>query len=662
MAYISLGSAADGDSVASGIARARRVQAGWRYTAFLAAALCSFPAAADDAASAAPSVEQLGQLSVEELANLEITSVSRKPQPLSQAPAAIYVITNDDVRRTGANSLPEALRLAPNLDVARVNASTYAITARGLNQPTGTANKLLVLIDGRTIYSTLFSGVFWDSQNVLLDDLDRIEVISGPGGTLWGANAVNGVINIVSRSSADTQGALVDMREGFVDRSAGVRYGGKLGDTLTYRIYAMGFERGNTQRPHGPDARDSWDNAQGGFRFDWNGAANTITFQGDLYHGEFEDLPHEQDQGAIGGGNVLGRWSRNFGDGSVLTTQAYYDKAWRDATTGVGANVETYDFDTQYGFTAGQTHSLVVGGGYRAVRDSYEPGPGTSFLTPSSRTLEFANVFGQDSVPLTSDLRLTFGLKLENNSYTGLEYMPDARLAWQVSDTALLWAAVSRAVRTPARVDRDLYVAGLLDGGRDFESEKVIAYEAGYRGQPLSQLTLSVSAFYNVYTDLRSVEASSPVTYPLIVRNGMEGTGYGIEAWGTYAVASWWRLSAGISTLHKDLHFKPGSDDVLGLAYAGNDPDYRWQLRSSMNFGPDVEFDIFVRHVDSLPDPLVQSYTDINARLGWHITPSLELALVGADLNDPTHVEFSSPTLKPREINRSLYVSAVWTP
>ncbi len=644
--------------MASGALGRRRA---WIGSCLVAAAvLCCAPARADDVES--PTIKELGQLSLEELANVAITSVSRRPEPLSGAPAAIFVITNDDIRRSSALTLPEALRLAPNLQVARVDSSTYAITARGFNQSTATANKLLVLIDGRTVYSTLFSGVFWDAQNVLLDDLDRIEVISGPGGTLWGANAVNGVINIVSRSSADTQGALVDARYGGIDKSMGARFGGRIDDHATFRIYAMGFERGHTQRLRRErDAPDAWENAQGGFRFDWSAATDTVTVQGDLYHGDFQDRRRERDQAAIGGGNLLGRWSHTFTDGSALTLQTYYDKAWRDSTSRIRADVETYDFDAQYALSLGDAHNIVLGGGYRAVRDAYSPGPSTQFLRPPSRTLEFANVFGQDSLSLTNNLRLTFGIKLENNSYTGLEYMPDARLAWQLSESAMLWAAVSRAVRTPSRVDRDLYVPGVLAGGPDFDSETLIAYEVGYRGQPLANLTLSVSAFYNVYTDLRTVESSPPSTFPLVIRNGMEGEGYGIEAWGTYAVAPWWRLSAGLSTIHKNLRFKAGSHDIGGFSLAGNDPDYQAQFRSSMSWG-NVEFDVSVRYVDRLPDPPVESQTEINARLGWHITPSLEVAVTGSDVTDPLHQEFSSPTLPMRQINRSIYLNVVWTP
>jgi iron complex outermembrane recepter protein len=642
--------------IGSGTARVRRIA-----LTFAAALIAGTTAAvaAEGETTVAANVQDLSRLSIEELANVEITSVARRPQPLSQAPAAVFVITNDDVHRTGAVDITEALRLAPNLQVARIDASNYGITARGFNHATGTANKLLVMIDGRTVYSPLFSGVFWDAQNVLLEDLDRIEVISGPGGTLWGANAVNGIINIVTRSSAETQGVLVDLREGFVDRSASFRFGGRLNESTTYRVYAFGFERDHSLRTNGDDASDDWENVQGGFRLDWSEGADEVTVQGDIYHGTLEDMPGQADQAAIGGGNLLARWSRDLGAESSVTVQVYYDTAWRDVASGIRASVDTYDVDVQYRFPLG-AHDVVVGGGYRSADDTFEPAPGTSFLDPSSRTLERENVFAQDSLALSDTLRLTFGLKIENNSYTGVEFMPDARLAWQVSDTALLWAAASRAVRTPSRVDRDLFITGTFAGGPSFDSENVIAYELGYRGQPLPSLSLSVSAFYNVYDDLRTVEASSLATFPLVVRNGMEGSGYGVEAWGTYEVSSWWRLSAGVSAMHKDLKLKPGNQDVVGLAFAGNDPDYQVNLRSSMNFGPDFTFDVFARHIADLPSPPVDAYTEINARLGWQVTDSLELAVTGSDLVDPSHQEFASPSLPRREVRRSVYFSAVW--
>jgi iron complex outermembrane receptor protein len=514
------------------------------------------------------------------------------------------------------------------------------------------------MVDGRTVYSPLFSGVFWDTQNMLLEDLDRIEVISGPGGTLWGANAVNGVINIVSRSSAETQGLLVDARAGFVDRSVGLRYGGRLDESTTFRVYGLGFERDHSLRVSGREAFDDWENLQGGFRADWSGGSDAFTLQGDTYHITLEDVPNQVDQAASGGANVLARWSHDFATGATLRVQAYYDKAWRETTSGIRAVVDSYDVDAQYAFTAG-SHSIVVGGGYRGTHDTFRAGADQATLLPHERTLHRENLFAQDSIALSDALAVTVGLKLEDNSYTGLEYMPDARIAWQVSDTALLWGAVSRAVRTPARFDRDLYIDSLLGGGPDFESENVIAYEVGYRGRPFPSLSLSVSAFYNVYDDLRTVEMSAG-GFPLLIENGMEGDGYGVEAWGTYEIASWWRLSAGLSTLHKDLKFKPGSQDVVGLAFAGNDPDYQVLLRSSMNFGPDIALDVFARHIDDLPSPTIDAYTEINARLGWRVTDSLELAIVGADLIDSSHEEFTSPSLPRREIRRSIYLSAVW--
>jgi iron complex outermembrane receptor protein len=514
------------------------------------------------------------------------------------------------------------------------------------------------MIDGRTVYSPLFSGVFWDAQNVMLEDLDRIEVISGPGGTLWGANAVNGIINIVSRPASETQGLLADLREGWVDRSVNVRFGGRIGDNAAYRVYAMGFERDHAFRLGGGSAQDGWENVQAGFRLDWAAGADTVTLQGDTYHGSVEQETGASNQDAIGGGNVMAKWSHALGEDSLLSAQFYYDNAWRNIP-GTRARLETFDFDAQYRVVLG-SHDVVVGGGYRNSRDSYDVTSVPTFLAPARRTLHLGNVFAQDSVALSDTLKLTFGLKLEDNSYTGLEFMPDVRLAWKISDTALLWGAVSRAVRTPSRADRDVFFVGVLQGGPQFESETVIAYELGYRGRPLSSLSLSVSAFYNVYDDLRSVESATPPDFPWIVENGMKGDGYGVEAWGTYEVFPWWRVSAGFSAMRKNLGFEPGSQDVLGLSYAGNDPEYQVSLRSAMNFGPDVAFDVFVRHVDSLPSPPVADYTEVSARLGWRVTDSLELAVVGADIADESHQEFSSPTLPSREIRRSIYFSAVW--
>lgn len=609
---------------------------------------------------AGPSLQDLSQLSIDDLANIPVTSVSKRAEPLSQAPAAIFVITRDDIRRSGATSIPEILRLAPNLQVAQTSASTYAITARGFNHSTSTANKLLVLIDGRIVYSPLFSGVFWDAQNTLVEDIERIEVISGPAGALWGANAVNGVINIITRRAADTQGTLFSIQAGTLDDGISARHGGTLGDDATYRVYGLGFRKSHLIRLNGMPGNDGWDNAQGGFRVDWKNQGDAVTLQGDIYSGGVEDVVGQIANGTIGGENILANWTRQFADGSTLKSQFYYDNARRDLTSGIRASVDTYDFDTQYAFSLGQRNSMVIGGGYRATLDTFIPGPHTSFLDPGNRTLRLGNIFAQDVIDLAPSLSWTVGMKVEHNSYTGFEYMPDTRLAWRVSDTAVLWASVSRAVRTPSRFDRDLFSPGTLEGGPDFQSEDLLAYEIGYRGQPLPDLSLSVSTYFNVYDNLRTVEASGPLIFPLIIENGMRGHTYGVEAWATYALTDWWHLNASADGLRKELSLAPGSRDIFGVAFAGNDPAYQFQLRSDMDLAHGVSLELGLRGVDSLASPAVPGYAEANARLSWTIRDGLELSLVGMNLLHARHQEFASTSLPPLEIPRSGYLSARW--
>ncbi|MGQ0740989.1 MAG: TonB-dependent receptor plug domain-containing protein [Alphaproteobacteria bacterium] len=619
---------------------------------------CTQPALAQ---SQIASIWDLRELSIEELANLEITSVAKQRSPLQEAPASVYVVTGEEIRRSGANSVPEALRLAPNLQVARLNAATYAITARGFNHETATANKLLVLIDGRTVYTPLYSGVFWDTQSVMLADIDRIEVISGPGGALWGTNAVNGVINIITRPADQTAGVHFDAGYGNLDKVVNARFGGALGEDASFRIYAMGEKRGPLETPDGKDAKDDWQKLQGGFRADFGEGASTFTLQGDIYAGESEHVPAGSvSENTLSGGNLLGRWVQRFSDGSNLQLQAYYDNARRTTISGITSLVSTYDMDVHYAFRMGERHAFVVGGGYRYIEDKFTPGPATAFLDPAERTLELANVFVHDQVALQPDLTLSLGVKLETNSYTGLEYMPEARLAWLASETSMLWVAVARAVRTPSRVDRDLYVTGLLAGGPDFVSEDLIATEVGYRGQPAPNFSLSASVFFNVYDDLRTVEATG-APFPLVVKNNMEGETYGAEAWAVYDATDWWRLRAGVSTLHKDLELKKGSTDFFGTGFAGNDPEYQISLRSAMDFG-DIELDLGLRAIDALPGPSVPAYVEADARIGWHLSETMDLSLLGANLLHERHLEFVSSSLPRREVPRSFFVSFTWRP
>lgn len=625
-----------------------------RLSASKAALVAGVVSALAATESSAQTPDRLGELSIEELANVAVTSVSRRAQPIGEAPASIFVITSDDLERAGIRTFAAALRLAPNLQVARIGSADYAITSRGFNHQTGTANKLLVMIDGRIVYTPLYSGVFWDEHNAITEDIDRIEVVGGPGGTLWGANAVNGVINIVSRDAHETTGILATGGAGSNGGgSLALRYGARAGDGGAFRVYGLGISRGSSP--------NEWRTLQGGFRSDWSDARNTLTFQGDLYRGNAESTPAAGiNRPNIDGGNLLARWSRRFSATSGFQVQAYGERANRLLSSGVRADVDAAAIDAQYNADIGSRHNLVLGGGWRTTKDSFIAGPGTAFLDPDMRTLNYANVFVQDTIQLAPSIDLIAGVKLEDNDYSGLEYLPNARVSWRITPDQLAWAAVSRAVRTPARLDREFISPGILAGGPDFESEDVVAYEAGYRAQPTENFWFSASAFYNVYSDLRTIEASTPTTYPLVIKNGMEGETYGLEAWGAYAITDWWRLNWGASWFHKDLKLKPGSRDVPGVAYAGNDPDYQFTLRSLMDLGRRAELDLSMRAIDELPSPVVPSYVTVDARLGYRLTDNVEVSLTGYNLTGESHVEFINPALPANSYSRSFFLSARW--
>ena len=603
--------------------------------------------------------EDLNRLSIQELAQIKVTSVSKSAEPLSEAPAAVFVITQNAIRHSGANSIPEILRLAPNLQVARLDANNYAITARGFNQSSGTANKLLVLIDGRAIYSPLFSGTFWDAQRTFIDDIDRIEVISGPGGTLWGANAVNGVINIITKDSSATHGAMVDARAGSLDRRLGVRDGGSLGDHTSFRAYGLALTQGALERVDGASSGDAWNMLQGGFRSDWHQAADAVTLQGDVYRGTGIGRPAVLSSGTISGGNISASWDRTLTGGS-LHTQIYADNTDRTLVSGIDARVNQYSFETQYNFSPNAANKVVVGAGYRMTEDQFRKGPATAFLSPASRTLRFGNVFAQDTFAFIDRLKLSAGMKVENNTYTGLEFMPDLRLAFNASERTMLWTAASRAVRTPSRFDTDLFNGVLFAGGPDFRSEELIAYEAGYRGLLLPSFSLSVSAFYNAYDHLRTVEASSPAVFPLMVRNNMRGDSRGVELWGSFAAREWWHLGGGLSTLQKNLRLVPGNRDVFGVAFAGNDPRYQAQLRSSMDLRREITVDVGLRKVGRLRSPVIESYLEADARIAWGATEKLELSVDGQNLLHERHLEFVNPSIAPGEVPRSFTLAVHW--
>ncbi len=599
----------------------------------------------------------LTKLSLEELFAMEVTSVSRKPEMLSRTAAALHVVTEEDIRRSGALSIPEALCGIPGVEVARVDSRQYAITARGFN---GTvANKLLVLLDGRSLYTPLFSGVFWDVQDTLMEDIARIEVIRGPGATVWGANAVNGVINVITKSAGDTQGLLVTGGAGNEERGfAGVRYGAPAGPNASFRVYTKYFDRDASALPSGADAQDRFRMAQSGFRLDWKPSTeDLLTVQGDVYRGSVGQPPPGDDID-LGGGNVLGRWTRHPSQLSSHALPVYYDRTARDIPPIFGDKLDTYDVDLHHRFPLGSRQDVVWGLGYRRNRDDVDNSPTLAFLPPDVTRQRFT-AFLQDEFTLVADeLHVSLGSKFEHNDYTGFEYMPSARVAWTPTSEQTVWAAVSRAVRTPSRIDREFFVPGappfLLAGGPKFESEVLHAYELGYKTQPAALFAGSLATFYNVYEGLKSVEAGPPA----FIANGLEGRAYGAEVEATCQVRRL-RVEAGSTLLRLQLRPKSGSTDTTQARQEGDSPRHQFFVRSFMDLPRDVEFDVAVRHVGELPDQVVPAYTALDARLAWKRGKSVEVAIIGQNLLDRRHVEFGMPAVR-REIERSLYAKGTW--
>lgn len=631
------------------------------------------------------SIQSLKKLNIEQLMDIDVTSVARHPEKLLAAPSAIQVVTGDEIRRSGASNIPEALRLADNLEVAQKGSHDWGISARGFN--TDLANKLLVMIDGRTVYTPLFSGVFWDVQDYLLEDIDRLEVISGPGGTLWGANAVNGVINITTKSARDTQGLYVEGGGGTELRDfGGVRYGGTLAPDVYFRVYGKYSDRGGAVLANGSDASDAWNIGQGGFRIDAAASPqNNLTLQGDIYGGN-EDVP--TGGGAkVGGGNILGRWAHDFSDGSNTSLQLYYDRTHladpkpKSGSLPAGIltdDLDTYDLDFQHRFRLGGRNGIVWGLGYRYTDDTVQPAPTLAFVPPHLDQNLFSG-FVQDEIKLLDDLFFTLGTKIERNDYTGWEEEPSGRLKFNLTPRQMLWAAVSRAVRTPSRIDRDLreptglpapFPQSILDGGADFVSETVIACELGYRAQLGSKIATSLSTFYNDYDHVRSTTPGRPgfptFGFPLVFQNNLEGDTYGFEFTASCQVLDWWRLHGGYDLLREHLRIKPGQVDFSDALNETADPEQQWSLRSSMDLPQNAELDAALRWVDTLHNNngphvgTVPSYYELDVRLGWHVTKNLELSAVGQNLLHNHHPEYGFPGPTREEIQRSVYGKAAW--
>jgi iron complex outermembrane receptor protein len=658
------------------------------------ASIAALAFAANSGAQGQQSVPDVTTLSMEDLMNMQVTSVSKRTQKVADAAAAIFVITQEDIRRSGATSIPEALRLVPGLEVARIDQNKWAIGSRGFNGRFD--NKLLVLIDGRSVYTPLFSGVYWNVQDVMLEDIDRIEVIRGPGATLWGANAVNGVINIITKKAKATQSGVVTAGGGTEERgSGGVRYGSKIGDTY-YRAYGKYFNWGPSQYSNGLTAHDGWDAMRGGFRADWTPAgSNSLTLQGDIYRSKYGETltvpslnaPYSStfpNDGRYSGGNILGRWNHNS-EGSSMSLQMYYDNTTIADNSLFVDHQNIFDLDFQDGFHVGESQQFVWGLGYRSIRDRNDPSFSVS-LQPNQVTLNHFSAFVQDEIGLfDKKLRITLGSKLEHNDFTGLEVEPNARLLWTLTPNQSIWTAVSRAVRTPALTEEGLRLNSTVIpplnaanptpfpavvtvfGSHQFQSEDLLAYELGYRVQATNSFSADIATFYNNYSNLRTAEPGAPflegspiptdVVIPFVAANKMSGGTYGVDLFADWKVQPKWRLVGSYSYLQMDIKKNSDSLDPTPDLPNGSSPRHQWYVRSSIDLPKHFEHDITLRFVDHLASLNIPSYYSLDSHLGWRPVPRVEFSIGGQNLLDNQHLEFMPDFINtaPTEVKRSVF-------
>jgi iron complex outermembrane receptor protein len=605
----------------------------------------------------------LADLSIEQLSNIVINSVSRQDERLNNAAASVFILTGSELRRSGVRSLPEALRLAPNLQVARVDARNYAVTARGFNN--AFENKLLVLIDGRSIYSPLFSGVFWDAQDVVMEDVERIEVISGAGATIWGVNAVNGVINIITRSARDTQGGLLSAVAGAREKDGTARYGARTPGGAYYRLYARYMDVDDTKEESGAGTRTGMRRRQAGFRADMDLLQGGLILTGDAYQGALGQRRTADVQ--VSGANLVGRYTRKLAGGSDLRLQLVLDHTERNQPNNFIERLDTAEIEAQHGVRLGGMHSLVWGGGYRHSWDNVMP-IGFGFH-PGKLDMHWANVFAQDEITVAPQLKFTAGLKVEHNNYTGAEFLPSMRMAWTPDPRQLVWGSLARTIRAPSRVDRDWYapakpliIAGqpryLVAGGQTFESEVANVAELGYRAQPSARWSYSGTLFFADYDKLRSTEPLPVLGFEF--RNLGKATTRGLELWGRWQATRAWRLSGGLTAQKVKLGLRPGSRDSLtsGL-FLANDPRFNWQLRSSYDVSDAQQLDLTLRYNGELPHPVVPSYYEMDLQWLWRVRPNLEVALIGQNLLHARHPEWgAAPTRSVYE--RSALLKVTW--
>ena len=645
-----------------------------------------FIALAGVPADAQTSTQDLKRMRLDQILEIQVTTVSRVPQNSATAPAAVYVITHEDIRRSGATSIPQLLRLAPGVQVARMSGGTWSIGIRGFADRL--ARSMLVLIDGRAVYSPLFAGTYWETQDTVLADIDHIEVIRGPGGTLWGANAVNGIINIITKPAAETQGLLVDAGAGSEDRAFGsVRYGGSSG-SLSYRGYFKAFDRGPEFHPDGNDY-DGWRAGQGGFRADWHlSSRRSFTLQGDTYVGRLGERPTVSSytspfsqstnvRAPLSGGNVIARLSGS-GSKSDYRLQMYYDRTNRDEIP-VGEARDTGDFDFQQTLRHWNRNTITWGAEYRVTSGRITAVAPSAFV-PARRTDNLYTAFANDELSLVPGrLQLTVGSKVEHNDYSAFEIQPTARVAWTPDTANMLWAAITRAVRTPSRVETDYTTTSYVSGAAppifvrlmpnpDFMPEGLVAYQAGYRMRPMESIYVAVAGFYNDLQDTLSTEllnafvepgsgGPARLVLPVEFGNGLHGHSQGGEVTGDFRPVPWWRLTANYSYLDVSMTKDPGGNDVSQeRTYEARIPHHQVQAGASVDISR-WSADWMFRYVSALPAGPVPAYTASDVRVGWRLNPHVELSVVGQDLFHGHHLEW--PNIG---IERSVYARITWRP